>query len=103
MITLTVGSRVGMGDKPGGKPGLSSGKEIGGVAQNASAPDGGNDDAGNGSIRVEIPDREVYDQSVAATEQNKASVVSHNKISSANSSTMQGQLDLGATSQQENK
>ena len=87
MITLTVGSRAGMGDKSGAKPGLSSGKEIGGVAQN-SAPDGGNDDAGNGSIRVEIPDREVYDQSVAATEQNKASVVSHNKISSANSSTM---------------
>ena len=73
VITLTVGSRV---------------EKQGGAAKMETSND----------IRVDIPDRQ-NDQSVAVTEQNKASVVSQNKISSANSSAMQ---DLGATSQ-ENK
>ena len=91
VITLTVGSRV---EKPGGgKAALSSGKDIitGEDANNEADANSGV----NGSIRVDIPDRDVYDQSVAATEQNKASVVSEKKISSANSSAMN---DLGATS-----
>lgn len=59
VITLTVGSRV---DKPGGAAGkaaLSSEKDITMGKEAIGEADGG---AGvNGSIRVDIPDRDVYD------------------------------------------
>ena len=95
IITLTVGSRVEK--QQIGKAGIIGKENELDVVVNT---DGEGEADQDGKIRVAIPDREVYDTSMAATEQNKTSVVSQNKNSSGNSSSMiskQQQLDRAAT------